>query len=161
MRSSNLSLRPDKYLPAPCVSRKQGSPAKSTHPETGTLPTTSSFAPGPCSRYRRCRWIGRITFDIYLFLGCQAGYSVKSGVNIKIDEKMVQIVNMPEDQLLFDLALGLFVDNKVSLGQGARIIGWCHSVSKGIGRPQIPLHYGIEEFRRIWSRAFLPLDCCQ
>ena len=120
MRSSNLSLRPDKYLPAPCVSRKQGSPAKSTHPETGTLPTTSSFAPGPCSRYRRCRWIGRITFDIYLFLGCQAGYSVKSGVNIKIDEKMVQIVNMPEDQLLFDLALGLFVDNKVSLGQGAQ-----------------------------------------
>lgn len=55
---------------------------------------------------------------------------------------------MPEDQLRFDLALGLFVDNKVSLGQAARIarMGVIH-FQRELAARKISLHYGIEEFR--------------
>ena len=61
---------------------------------------------------------------------------------------MVQILNMPEDQLRFDLALGLFVDNKVSLGQASKIarMGGIQ-FQRELAARKIPLHYGIEEFR--------------
>jgi predicted HTH domain antitoxin len=47
----------------------------------------------------------------------------------------------PED-IKLHLALGMFLDNRVTLGQGATIAGLCHSkFLHELGKRRIPLHY--------------------
>ncbi len=70
-------------------------------------------------------------------------------MNIHIDEEALGKLNLSESQLKFDLALGLFVDGRVSLGRAARIAGKdTIEFQRELGSRHIPLHYGITEFRQ-------------
>lgn len=70
-------------------------------------------------------------------------------MNIQIDEKMVGQLNLSESQLKFDLAIGLFVNGRVSLGRAAKIAGMDSiQFQRELGSRRIPVHYGVAEFRR-------------
>lgn len=70
-------------------------------------------------------------------------------VNIRIDEKVLDQLNLTEGQLKFDLALGLFVDGRVSLGRAAKIAGLDNiRFQRELGARRIPVHYGVNEFGR-------------
>jgi len=70
-------------------------------------------------------------------------------MDIQIDEKTLGRLNLSESQLKFDLALGLFVDGKVSLGRAAKIAGMDSILfQRELGARRIPVHYGVTEFQR-------------
>ncbi|OGH61008.1 MAG: hypothetical protein A3G34_16950 [Candidatus Lindowbacteria bacterium RIFCSPLOWO2_12_FULL_62_27] len=70
-------------------------------------------------------------------------------MNIQIDEDTAGSLNLTEDQLRFELAVGLFVDNKLSLGRAARVAGMDSiQFQRELAARRIPLHYGVEEFRQ-------------
>lgn len=53
---------------------------------------------------------------------------------------------MTEDELRFDLALGLYVDEKVTLGQAARVAGMsAPAFLDELGKRKIPVHYYVED----------------
>ena len=67
---------------------------------------------------------------------------------ISIDEKILNGKKFSEADLKLDLALGLFIDYKVTLGQAAAIA----DLSQGrfmeeLGKRKISIHYDIEDYR--------------
>jgi predicted HTH domain antitoxin len=63
-------------------------------------------------------------------------------MEIRLPDELVRGIKMTEQQWLLDLAIGLFVDRRVSLGRGAEIAG----ISKpafldALGQRQIPINY--------------------
>lgn len=63
-------------------------------------------------------------------------------MEIRLPDELVRGIEMTEQQWLLDLAIGLFVDRRVTLGRGAEIAG----ISKpafldALGRRQIPINY--------------------
>jgi predicted HTH domain antitoxin len=63
-------------------------------------------------------------------------------MEIRVADELVRGIHMPKEQWLLDLAIGLFVDRRVTLGRGAEIAG----VSKpafldALGQRQVPINY--------------------
>jgi predicted HTH domain antitoxin len=63
-------------------------------------------------------------------------------MEIRVPDELVRGIDMLREQWLLDLAIGLFVDQRVTLGKGAEIAG----ISKpafldALGRLQIPVNY--------------------
>lgn len=63
-------------------------------------------------------------------------------MEIKVSDELVRGIEMTEEQWLLNLAIGLFVDHRVTLGRGAAIAG----ISKpafldALGQRRIPIHY--------------------
>ena len=88
-------------------------------------------------------------FDSIRFLEKRPCVGYISAMNIHIDEDAVGKLNLSESQLKFDLAIGLFVDGRVSLGRAARTAGMdTIEFQRELGSRRIPLHYGVKEFQR-------------
>jgi predicted HTH domain antitoxin len=69
-------------------------------------------------------------------------------VLIAIDDEALRGLDLTEDQARLDLALGLFVDRRITLGRGAEIAKMTQSdFLKELGRRGIPVHYDVEDFR--------------
>ena len=67
---------------------------------------------------------------------------------IAIDDEALRGLDLTEDQARLDLALGLFVDRRITLGRGAEIAKMTQSdFLKELGRRGIPVHYDVEDFR--------------
>jgi predicted HTH domain antitoxin len=63
-------------------------------------------------------------------------------VEIRVPDQLVRGIEMTEAQWLLDLAIGLFVDRRVTLGRGAEIAGISKPVFLDeLGRRQIPVNY--------------------
>jgi predicted HTH domain antitoxin len=63
-------------------------------------------------------------------------------MEIKVSDELVRGIEMTEEQWMLDLAIGLFVDHRVTLGRGAAIAG----ISKpafldALGQRRIPINY--------------------
>jgi predicted HTH domain antitoxin len=63
-------------------------------------------------------------------------------MEIRLPDELVRGIEMTKQQWLLDLAIGLFVDRRVTLGRGAEIAG----ISKpdfldALGQRQIPINY--------------------
>jgi predicted HTH domain antitoxin len=63
-------------------------------------------------------------------------------MEIRVADELVRGIDMSKEQWLLDLAIGLFVDRRVTLGRGAEIAG----VSKPafldvLGQRQVPINY--------------------
>jgi predicted HTH domain antitoxin len=63
-------------------------------------------------------------------------------MEIRVADELVRGIDMSKEQWLLDLAIGLFVDRRVTLGRGAEIAG----VSKpafldALGQRQVPINY--------------------
>ncbi len=67
---------------------------------------------------------------------------------IEIHDEALRGLDLTEDQARLDLALGLFVDRRITLGRGAEIAKLTQSdFLKEVGRRGIPVHYDVEDFR--------------
>ena len=67
---------------------------------------------------------------------------------IAIHDEALRGLDLTEDQARLDLALGLFIDQRVTLGRGAEIAMMTQSeFLKELGRRGIPVHYDVEDFR--------------
>jgi predicted HTH domain antitoxin len=67
-------------------------------------------------------------------------------MEIRVPDELVRGIDMPREQWLLDLAIGLFVDRRVTLGKGAEIA----EISKpafldALGRLQIPVNYDVAD----------------
>jgi predicted HTH domain antitoxin len=63
-------------------------------------------------------------------------------MELRLPDQLVRGIDMTEDQWLLDLAIGLFIDRRVTLGRGAEIA----RISKpafldALGQRQIPINY--------------------
>jgi len=69
-------------------------------------------------------------------------------VLIAIHDDALRGLDLTEEQARLDLALGLFIDQRVTLGRGAEIAMMTQSdFLKELGRRGIPVHYDVEDFR--------------
>jgi predicted HTH domain antitoxin len=69
-------------------------------------------------------------------------------VLIEIHDDVLRGLVLTEDQARLDLALGLFIDQRVTLGWGAEIARMTQSeFLKELGRRGIPVHYDVEDLR--------------
>jgi predicted HTH domain antitoxin len=64
-----------------------------------------------------------------------------------IEDSMLDELNMTQEQVRIDFAVGLYSDNKITLGQAARLARLSQlKFLKELGKREIPVHYDIEEF---------------
>jgi len=66
---------------------------------------------------------------------------------LDIKDDLIKNLDITPERAKLDFAIGLYVDDKITLGQGARIA----SLSQGqflkeLGKRKIVIHYDIEEF---------------
>jgi len=66
---------------------------------------------------------------------------------LNIEDDVLNGLNITPEQARLDFALRLYVDNKITLGQGAHIASVSQAqFQKELRNRQIPIHYDIEEF---------------
>ncbi|MDB6037043.1 MAG: hypothetical protein JWM99_884 [Verrucomicrobiales bacterium] len=63
-----------------------------------------------------------------------------------LPDHLIRGIDMPEEQWRLDLALGLYLDRRVTLGRGAEIAG----ISKpafldALGKSRIPINYDVAD----------------
>ncbi len=67
---------------------------------------------------------------------------------IEIHNEALRGLELTEDQARLDFALGLFIDQRVTLGRGAEIARLSQAdFLKALGQRGIPVHYDVEDFR--------------
>lgn len=63
-------------------------------------------------------------------------------MQLTLPDDLIQETGLTQDQLRFDLVLGLYIDEKVTLGRGAEIAGLSKSAFLDeLGKRRIPVHY--------------------
>jgi predicted HTH domain antitoxin len=81
-------------------------------------------------------------------------------MELRLPDQLVKGIDMPEERWLLDLAVGLYVDRRVSLGRGAEIAG----ISKpefldALGERRIPVNYDVVDLDKdLQTIATLRLD---
>ncbi|MBD2576533.1 UPF0175 family protein [Oscillatoria sp. FACHB-1406] len=62
---------------------------------------------------------------------------------------LLKLANIPDAELKLELALLLFKQEKITLGTASQIAGLNQlEFQRHLGRRQIPIHYGIDDFRQ-------------
>jgi len=70
-------------------------------------------------------------------------------MNIAVPDEALQGTGFDPQHALLDLALGMYADNRATLGQAARIASMPQAqFMKELGSRRIPLHYSVEDFRQ-------------
>ncbi len=68
-------------------------------------------------------------------------------MNLQISDSIIRKSKLTKEDLLLRLAIELFREELVTLGQGANLAGLHQSqFQKELAKRKIPIHYGIEEF---------------
>ena len=68
---------------------------------------------------------------------------------LNIEDKILKGINLTQEEAKLDLALGLFIDKRVTLGQAAAVASLSQTqFLKELGKRQIPIHYDIEDFEK-------------
>lgn len=63
-------------------------------------------------------------------------------MTLSLPEPLLDGILLTEQELLFELALGLYVDRRATLGQAARLAGMSRpAFLDALGARQIPIHY--------------------
>ena len=68
-------------------------------------------------------------------------------MNLTVQSAVLDRLGLSPEQWLMDLALGLFIDRHVTLGQAAEISGLSQTAFlRELGSHGIPIHYDQEDF---------------
>lgn len=68
-------------------------------------------------------------------------------MNVTVPDQCLRGVEMSPADALRDLAIGLYVDERATLGQAAGIAGMSQSdFLHVLGSHQIPIHYDVQDF---------------
>jgi predicted HTH domain antitoxin len=66
-----------------------------------------------------------------------------------IPDETVRATKWTEDELRREIAVMLFAQEKLTLGQAAELAGMLQiDFQRLLGSRQIPIHYGVEDFRK-------------
>ena len=69
-----------------------------------------------------------------------------SSMKLTLPDGLLRDAQITEEELRFDLALGLFIDDKATLGQAARLAGMSGpAFLDELGKRKLPVHYGIQD----------------
>jgi predicted HTH domain antitoxin len=69
------------------------------------------------------------------------------GVQIEVQEEALRGLELTQEQAILDLAIGLFTDQRVTLGRAAAIAKLTQSdFQHELGRRGIAIHYDVEDF---------------
>jgi len=72
--------------------------------------------------------------------------SIMGVVNLTLPDDVLKGRQITEEELRFNLALGLFINDKATLGQAARLAGMSTpAFLDELGKRRIPVHYGLED----------------
>lgn len=67
-------------------------------------------------------------------------------MEIRLPDELVRGIDMTKEQWLLDLAIGLFIDRRVTLGRGAEIAGLSKpAFLDALGERQIPVNYDVAD----------------
>jgi len=67
-------------------------------------------------------------------------------MTIEIEDKALRGLELTEAQALLDLAVGLFTDQRITLGRGAEISQMTQmAFQRELGRRGIPIHYDVSD----------------
>lgn len=67
-------------------------------------------------------------------------------MTIQVADHLVAGLNLTEDQIKFALALGFYIDDRVSLGKAAELAGISKSAFLDeLGKRRIPVRYDLED----------------
>ena len=70
-------------------------------------------------------------------------------MSLVIPDEIVRATRMSPEELRVEIAVLLFEDGKLTLGQAARFAGITQpDFQHLLGKRKIPLHYDVEDFRR-------------
>ena len=68
-------------------------------------------------------------------------------MNIAVPDKLLKGTTLTPDLALLDLAIGMFVDRRATLGQAARIASLSQpQFLKELGKRKVPVHYDADDF---------------
>ena len=68
---------------------------------------------------------------------------------LKIADEILKNINITPEQAKLDFAIGLYADNRTTLGQSARIASITQAqFLKELGKREISINYDIEEFNK-------------
>jgi len=68
---------------------------------------------------------------------------------VTIPDEVLAAARMSEPEIKRELALTLFQQERLTLGQARRLAGMSHLDFQALlAERQIPIHYGVEEFRQ-------------
>ena len=63
-----------------------------------------------------------------------------------LPDELIEGLALTEQEIRFELALGLYVDNKATMGQAARLAGMTRpSFLDALGERRIPIHYDMAD----------------
>ena len=66
---------------------------------------------------------------------------------LKIEDDVLKGINITPEQAKLDLAIGLFIDKLITIGQAARLAAISQTkFLKELGKRKIPIHYEKEDF---------------
>ncbi len=69
-------------------------------------------------------------------------------MNVIVENGLLEGVKLSESEALLDLALGMYVDRRVTLERAARIAGMSQPCFlKELGKRDIPVNYELDDFR--------------
>lgn len=76
---------------------------------------------------------------------------------LDIEDDVLKNINLTHDQAILDFAIGIYIDNKITLGQGAHIAFLSQTqFLKELGKCRIPIHYDKEEFDKDFATHDTP-----
>ena len=91
---------------------------------------------------------GRVFIDEQQPLASRYNPVYLGHVRIEIEDEALRGLELTEEQARLDLAIGLFIDRRVTLGRGAEIARLTQSdFLRELGQRGIPVHYDVEDFR--------------
>ena len=70
-------------------------------------------------------------------------------MRLTISDDLLQGTEISEKQAMLDLAIGLFIDQQVTLGRAARIAAMSQKAFlQKLGEKKIPIHYDADDLKR-------------
>lgn len=80
-------------------------------------------------------------------------------MDVVIPDEIVQATHLSPEDLLVDIAVWLFEQRRLTLGQAARLTGMSQpDFQHLLGRRKISLHYGVEDFEADLRTIAKPRD---
>jgi predicted HTH domain antitoxin len=70
-------------------------------------------------------------------------------MSLVIPDELLKAAHMPEDELLREIVLLLFQQEKLTLGRASRLLGMNQiEFQRLLASRKIPIHYDVEDFRQ-------------
>jgi len=72
---------------------------------------------------------------------------------LELDDKVIRSTGLSDQELRIELAVRLYEDGKITVGQGGTMTGLGHvKFQHELGKREIPWQFDIEDYTQTWKR---------